>query len=88
MNALLALSALALAVSVSLIFPEEGPAAVTVFAALAGACALVVSRHESESRFLVRVFVAAALVRAAVGSFIFYFRLQDFFGGDAFTYDY
>jgi hypothetical protein len=88
MNAFLALSALALAVSVSLIFPEDGPAAVTLFGALALAGALVVSRHESESRFLVRVFVAAALVRAAVGAFIYYFHLQDFFGGDAYTYDY
>ena len=88
MNALLALSALALAVSVYLIFPDEGPAAATVFVALTGAAALAVSRHESESRFLVRVFVAAALVRAAVGSAIYYFQLQDFFGGDAYTYDY
>jgi len=88
MNALLALSALALAVGVPLIFPEEGPAAATIFVALAGACVLLVSRHESESRFLVRVFVAAALVRAAVGASIFYFRLQDFFGGDAYTYGY
>jgi 4-amino-4-deoxy-L-arabinose transferase-like glycosyltransferase len=88
MNALLALSALALAVSVSLIFPEEGPAAATLFVALSGACALAVSRHDSESRFLVRVFVAAALMRAAVGSFIYYFQFQDFFGGDAYTYDY
>jgi hypothetical protein len=88
MNALLALSALALAVSVSLIFPDVGPASATLFVALAGATALVVSRHESESRFLVRVFVAAAIVRAAVGAFIYYFQLQDFFGGDAYTYDY
>src|SRR4051812_8563245 len=88
MNALLALSALTLAVSVSLIFPDVGPASVTLFAALAGATALAVSRHESESRFLVRVFVAAAIIRAAVGAFIYYFQLQDFFGGDAYTYDY
>ncbi|MFL6283993.1 MAG: glycosyltransferase family 39 protein [Pyrinomonadaceae bacterium] len=88
MNALLALFALALAVSVSLIFPDVGPASVTLFAALAGVTALAVSRHESESRFLVRVFVAAAVVRAAVGAFIYYFQLQDFFGGDAYTYDY
>src|SRR5215212_968093 len=88
MNALLALSALALVAGVPLIFPGEGPAAATVFVALAGAGALVVSRHESESRFLVRVFVAAALIRAAVGSSIYYFQLQDFFGGDAYTYDY
>jgi hypothetical protein len=88
MNALLALSALALVVSVSLIFPAEGPAAVTFFAALAGATALVISRHESESRFLLRVFVSAALVRAALGVLIYRFQLQDFFGGDAYTYDY
>src|SRR4051812_15681210 len=88
MNALLALSALALAVGVSLIFPDVGPAAVTLFAALAGATALVVSRHESESRFLVRVFIAAAIIRAAVGAVIYHFQLQDFFGGDAYTYDY
>jgi hypothetical protein len=88
MNAFLALSALALAVSVSLVFPDVGPAAMIFFAALAGVTALVVSRHESESRFLVRVFVAAAIVRAALGAFIYYFQLQEFFGGDAFTYDY
>ena len=88
MNALLALSALALVAGVPLIFPGEGPAAATLFVALALAGALVVSRHESESRFLVRVFIAAALVRAAVGSLIFYFQLQDFFGGDAYTYDF
>jgi hypothetical protein len=88
MNAFLALSALALAVSVSLIFPDVGPAAMILFAALASVTALVISRHESESRFLMRVFVAAAIVRAALGAFIYYFQLQDFFGGDAFTYDY
>jgi 4-amino-4-deoxy-L-arabinose transferase-like glycosyltransferase len=88
MNALLALSALAVAVSVSLVFPDEGPAAVTLFAALAGAALLAVSRHESESLFLSRLFVAAVLVRVAVGAFIYYFQLQDFFGGDAYTYDY
>ncbi len=76
MNAFLALSALALAVSVSLVFPDVGPAAMIFYAALAGVTALVVSRHESESRFLVRVFVAAAIVRAALGAFIYYFQLQ------------
>jgi Dolichyl-phosphate-mannose-protein mannosyltransferase len=88
MNALLALLALALAVSVSLLSPHEGPAAMTLFAALAGVGALAVSRHGSQSRFLVRVFVGAALLRAAIGTVIYHFQLQDFFGGDAYTYDY
>jgi Dolichyl-phosphate-mannose-protein mannosyltransferase len=88
MNALLALSALALAVSVSLFFPAEGAAAVVFCAALGALAGLVISRHPTQARFLVHVFVAALLIRFAVGALIYYFKLQDFFGGDAFTYDY
>ncbi|HEX8559470.1 MAG TPA: glycosyltransferase family 39 protein [Pyrinomonadaceae bacterium] len=88
MNAFLALSALALAVSVSLVFPGEGAAAVVFCAALAAAAGLGVSRHPTHSRFLLQVFVAALLLRMSVGALIYYFRLQEFFGGDAFTYDY
>ncbi len=88
MNALLALSALALGVSVSLIFPAEGAAAVVFCAALAAAAGLLISRHPTQAPFLVQVFVAALLVRLSVGALIYYFKLQDFFGGDAFTYDY
>jgi 4-amino-4-deoxy-L-arabinose transferase-like glycosyltransferase len=88
MNAILALSALALALSVSLLSPAEGAAAVVFCAALAAVVGLLVSRHPTEARFLVQVFAAALLVRVAVGVLIYYFNLQDFFGGDAFTYDY
>src|SRR3712207_4517017 len=88
MNALLALSALALAVGVSLLFPAEGSSAVVLCTALAAAAGLLVSRHETHARFLVQVFVGALVVRVAIGSLINYFHLQEFFGGDAFTYDY
>jgi hypothetical protein len=88
MNALLALAALALAVIVSLLFPAEGAAAVVFCAALAALAGLLVSRHPSQAGFLLQVFAAALLVRMAVGVLIYYFNLQDFFGGDAFTYDY
>src|SRR5215213_3287680 len=88
MNALLVLLALALAVGVSLAFPAEGSSAVVFCAALAAATGAVVSRHKTHARFLLQVFAAAVLVRAAVGALIYYFHLQEFFGGDAFTYDY
>src|ERR1044072_5808723 len=88
MNALLALSALALAVGVSLTFPTEGAAAVVLCALLATASGAIVSRHKTQARFLLQVFAAAVLIRAAIGSLIYYFRLQEFFGGDAFTYDW
>jgi 4-amino-4-deoxy-L-arabinose transferase-like glycosyltransferase len=87
MNALLVLLALALSVSVAIIFPSEGPAAVLVCAVLAAFVGLAASRHESHGRFLVQVFAAGVLLRAAIGSMIFYFHGQDFFGGDALTYD-
>src|SRR4051794_35047638 len=88
MNALLALLALALAVGVSLTSPVEGPTAVVFCAALAAATGAVISRHKTHARFLLQVFAGAVLVRIAVGSLIYSFHLQEFFGGDAFTYDY
>jgi 4-amino-4-deoxy-L-arabinose transferase-like glycosyltransferase len=88
MNALLALLALALAVGVALTFPSEGPSAVVLCAALAAVVGAVVSRHQAHARFLLQVFAGAVLIRATIGALIYYFHLQEFFGGDAFTYDY
>ncbi len=88
MNALLALLALALVVGVALMFPAQGPSAVVFCATLAAASGLFVSRHQAHGRFLLQVFAAAVLVRVAIGALINYFNLQEFFGGDAFTYDY
>src|SRR2546423_3203183 len=88
MNALLVLLALTLSVSVSLAFPADGPAAVLLCASLSAAVAFAISRRSTHARFLVHVFVAGVLVRAAVGSAIYYSHWQGFFGGDAFTYDY
>jgi hypothetical protein len=57
----------------------------TVLAAIAGFYAY---KRETSGRFLLRLFVAGLLVRIAVGLAIFVFRAQDFFGGDAVTYDF
>src|SRR5205085_12117929 len=40
-----------------------------------------------ERRFLLYLFVGALLVRVLLGTIIFAFSLQDFFGGDALAYD-
>jgi hypothetical protein len=45
-------------------------------------------KREVDGRFLLRLFVAGLLVRLIIGTAIFVFRGQDFFGGDALTYDY
>ena len=55
------------------------------FAALAGWYAY---RQEQHGLFLLQIFIAALLVRLIVASLIFANYGQEFFGGDAFTYDF
>jgi 4-amino-4-deoxy-L-arabinose transferase-like glycosyltransferase len=57
----------------------------TALAAIAGFYAY---KKEVDGSFLLRLFVAALLARMILGTAIFVFRAQDFFGGDAITYDY
>lgn len=88
MNGLLASLAFLLFISLPYFIPVHGGPAVL----LGGACALVVcfsiKRSELDQGFLLQLFVSALLVRVLVASGIFVLRLQDFFGGDAMTYDY
>jgi hypothetical protein len=62
--------------------------AVLVCAGLALIAGLVISRHPEGNEFLLRMFVTALLVRMILGTAIFVFQGQEFFGGDAFTYDF
>jgi len=57
----------------------------TALASVAGFCAF---KNDVDRQFLLRLFIAALLVRMALATAIFVFRLQDFFGGDAITYDF
>jgi hypothetical protein len=87
MNALLAAISVAFAAAVALII-DGGAAAVLVCFACALVAGGMLSHGEGAQRnFLLKVFVAGLLMRMAVGSLIYYFKLQDFFGGDALTYD-
>jgi hypothetical protein len=87
MNALLAALSVALAAAVALTM-RGGAAAVLVCAACALAVGAVLARGGGQHRpFLLKVFVAGLLVRMVVGALINAFELQDFFGGDALTYD-
>jgi hypothetical protein len=57
----------------------------TVIASLAGYYAY---NQKLDGSFLFRLFVSALLVRMILGTAIFVFRGQEFFGGDALTYDF
>lgn len=56
----------------------------TALAAIAG----FYSYKRDDGAFLLRLFVAGLLTRMVIGLAIFAFRGQDFFGGDAITYDF
>ncbi|HEV7744007.1 MAG TPA: glycosyltransferase family 39 protein [Pyrinomonadaceae bacterium] len=45
-------------------------------------------KRDIDGTFLLRLFVAGLICRIAIGLAIFAFRGQDFFGGDAITYDF
>ncbi len=87
MNALLAALSLALGISISYLVPDYGAGAVLACAVLASAFGLVLYQIKDDSRFLLQIFVAGVLVRMVIGTVIFVFNLQEFFGGDAIAYD-
>jgi hypothetical protein len=48
----------------------------------------IINRQPEDRLFLLRIFVSALLLRMLLGTAIFIFRGQEFFGGDALTYDF
>jgi hypothetical protein len=103
MNGIIAFLTFILIVAILLFVPtlaapyESVYGTVTVFycAKALGICAgaavvagLLISRDKAHGSYLVKLFVLALLVRIAIGATIFIFNGQDFFGGDALTYDY
>jgi len=87
MNSFLVLLALVLCAGVVMLNPSAGGSAIILCAVLAGGVGLIISRSKEDRVFLLRLFVGALLARMLIATLIFTFNLQEFFGGDAFTYD-
>jgi hypothetical protein len=62
--------------------------AVLLCTALASLAGVYSYKQEADGPFLLRLFIAALLVRMLLGTAIFVFKGQEFFGGDAITYDF
>lgn len=62
--------------------------AVLLCSVLATFAGWIFYRQRDNGLFLLRIFVAALLVRVLLGTLIFMFNGRDFFGGDAIHYDY
>jgi hypothetical protein len=61
--------------------------AVLLCVGLAAVAGLVAYRQGENGPFLFKLFVSALLIRMLLGTAIFIFKAQEFFGGDAMTYD-
>jgi hypothetical protein len=49
---------------------------------------VIIRREKTDGKYLLRLFLLGLLLRMVIGTAIFVFNGQDFFGGDAWTYDY
>lgn len=68
--------------------PFDAAKAVLLCTALASVAGFYAYKRDVDGTFLLRLFVAGLIARIVVGLAIFAFRGQDFFGGDAITYDF
>ena len=87
MKGLLAVLAIVLSLGIVLLNPGQGTPALLLCVALALPVGIVIYQSEYDKQFLLHVFVAGLLMRMLIGTTIFHFRLQEFFGGDALAYD-
>lgn len=62
--------------------------AVLLCTALAAVAGFYAYKRDTDGPFLLRLFVAGLITRIVIGLAIFTFHGQDFFGGDAITYDF
>ena len=88
MNALLTLLALLLSLGILITEPVTGAGALLMCLVVAGVAGALIWRTGVDKKFLLRLFIGGLLIRMLIGSFIYFFNLQEFFGGDAHTYDF
>ena len=87
MNILLIGLALVICGGVIFIKPAEGPGALAMCAAISLPTIIFLARSREDKTFLLRLFMIAVMVRIILATVIFEGHMEDFFGGDANTYD-
>jgi hypothetical protein len=87
MNAILMALGLAMLGLVLAVAPIDGGPAIILLASLVLVVALIIYRTDNDRQYLLRIFLSAVLVRVLIGTIIYFFHWQEFFGGDALSYD-
>src|SRR5205085_5996966 len=88
MQGLLISLSLVVIIGVLLLAPTNGGPALVLCGVVAFGVGFLVRRlGETDRTFLVQLFASALLIRVTLAALIFSFGWQQFFGGDAYTYD-
>ena len=87
MNILIIASILAVFGGVIFVRPEEGPGALAMCVLTSVPTIIILARAPEHRTFLMRLFLIAVVIRIVLSMAIFVGHAEDFFGGDANTYD-
>jgi 4-amino-4-deoxy-L-arabinose transferase-like glycosyltransferase len=87
MNIVIIASILAIFGGVIFVRPEEGPGALAMCVLTSVPTIIVLARGPEHRTFLMRLFLIAVVVRIVLSMAIFVGHAEEFFGGDANTYD-
>lgn len=88
MNGLLLALSFIMFVAILMVAPADGAPATLLALPIAALVGWGITQIKEDRPFLFRLFVSAFLIRVLIGTLIYGLRLQEFFGGDAITYDY
>ncbi|HKG62220.1 MAG TPA: glycosyltransferase family 39 protein [Pyrinomonadaceae bacterium] len=87
MNTLIIASLLIICVALVWIMPTMAPGALVMCAAVSTPTILILARTRDEKTFLLRMFMIGLMVRILLAAVINVGHMEEFFGGDANTYD-
>jgi len=87
MNSLIIGTLLAICVALVWLMPGDAPGALVLCALVSIPTVLILARTDDERTFLLRLFFVGLMVRIMLAAVINMGHMEDFFGGDAHTYD-
>src|SRR5262249_13688529 len=87
MNTLLIMVTLLICGTAIFLKPNEAPGALACCAAVSIPTIIILARNHDDRNFLVRLFLLGVLVRIIIAFIIYSGHMEEFFGGDANTYD-
>jgi hypothetical protein len=88
MDKILAIFCFLVALGFILLTAPEGIVTLLVVALLSFVTILLFRQYSEENQFLTQVFLAGLILRLVFGICLHVFEMREFFGGDAFTYDF